>query len=94
MRELTAAMEADAGMDAEAALANMRFAFLANLCDNTVVRPHESREHKRSVSVDKLLTGRYTGIPCFFAIMAAVFVLTFSFVGAALSDLVLSLIHI
>ena len=88
VRELTAAMEADAGMDAEAALANMRFAFLANLCDNTVVRPHESREHKRSVSVDKLLTGRYTGIPCFFAIMAAVFVLTFSFVGAALSDLV------
>lgn len=88
VRELTAAMEADAGMDAEAALANMRFAFLANLCDNTVVRPHESREHKRSVSVDKLLTGRYTGIPCFFAIMAAVFVLTFSVVGAALSDLV------
>ena len=88
VRELTAAMEADAGMDAEAALANMRFAFLANLCDNTVVRPHESREHKRSVSVDKLLTGRFTGIPCFFAIMAAVFVLTFSVVGAALSDLV------
>ena len=88
VRELTAAMEADAGMDAEAALANMRFAFLANLCANTVVRPHESREHKRSVSVDKLLTGRYTGIPCFFAIMAAVFVLTFSVVGAALSDLV------
>ena len=88
VRELTAAMEADAGMDAEAALANMRFAFLANLCANTVVRPHESREHKRSVSVDKLLTGRYTGIPCFFAIMAAVFVLTFSVVGAALSGLV------
>ena len=88
VRELTAAMEADAGMDAEAALANMRFAFLANLCASTVVRPHESREHKRSVSVDKLLTGRYTGIPCFFAIMAAVFVLTFSVVGAALSDLV------
>ena len=78
---LTAAMEADAGMDAEAALANMRFAFLANLCANTVVRPHESREHKRSVSVDKLLTGRFTGIPCFFAIMAAVFVLTFSYRG-------------
>ena len=89
VRELTAAMEADAGMDAEAALANMRFAFLANLCANTVVRPHESREHKRSVSVDKLLTGRFTGIPRFFAIMAAVvFVLTFSIVGAALSDLV------
>ena len=88
VRELTAAMEADAGMDAEAALANMRFAFLTNLCNSTVVRPQESREHKRSVAVDKLLTGRFTGIPCFFAIMAAVFVLTFSFVGAALSDLV------
>ena len=88
VRELTASMQADAGMDAEAALANMRFAFLANLCANTVVRPRESREHKRSVAVDKLLTGRHTGIPCFFAIMAAVFVLTFSVVGAALSDLV------
>ena len=88
IRELTASMQADAGMDAEAALANMRFAFLANLCANTVVRPQESREHKRSAAVDKLLTGRYTGIPCFFAIMAAVFVLTFSFIGAALSDLV------
>ena len=88
IRELTVSMQADAGMDAEAALANMRFAFLANLCANTVVRPQESREHKRSAAVDKLLTGRYTGIPCFFAIMAAVFVLTFSFIGAALSDLV------
>ena len=86
VRELTQAMEADAGMDSEAALANMRFAFLANLCAHTVVRPQESREHRRSVAVDKLLTGKYTGIPCFFAIMALVFVLTFGAIGATLSD--------
>ena len=75
-------------MDSEAALANMRFSFLSNLCDETVVRPHESREHKRSVAVDKLLTGRFTGIPCFFAIMAFVFAMTFGPIGGTLSDLV------
>lgn len=86
--ELIAAMEKDAGMDSEAALANMRFSFLSNLCAETVVRPLESREHKRSAAVDKLLTGRYTGIPCFFAIMAFVFAMTFGPIGGTLSDLV------
>ena len=86
--ELTASMEKDAGMDSEAALANMRFSFLSDLCSKTVVRPHESREHKRSVAVDKLLTGRFTGIPCFFAIMAFVFAMTFGPIGGTLSDLV------
>ena len=85
--ELTS-MEKDAGMDSEAALANMRFSFLSDLCSKTVVRPHESREHKRSVAVDKLLTGRFTGIPCFFAIMAFVFAMTFGPIGGTLSDLV------
>ena len=86
--ELTTSMEKDAGMDSEAALANMRFSFLSDLCSKTVVRPHESREHKRSVAVDKLLTGRFTGIPCFFAIMAFVFAMTFGPIGGTLSDLV------
>lgn len=86
--ELITSMEKDAGMDSEAALANMRFSFLSDLCSKTVVRPHESREHKRSVAVDKLLTGRFTGIPCFFAIMAFVFAMTFGPIGGTLSDLV------
>lgn len=86
--ELTTSMEKDAGMDSEAALANMRFSFLSDLCSKTVVRPHESREHKRSVAVDKLLTGRFTGIPCFFTIMAFVFAMTFGPIGGTLSDLV------
>lgn len=86
--ELITSMEQDAGMDSEAALTNMRFSFLSDLCSKTVVRPHESREHKRSVAVDKLLTGRFTGIPCFFAIMAFVFAMTFGPIGGTLSDLV------
>lgn len=53
----------------------------------TVVRPHESKEHKRSMKIDRLLTGRYTAIPCFIAIMALIFVMTFNLVGAWLSDL-------
>lgn len=88
IKELITVMERDAGMDSEAALANMRFSYLSALCGRTVVRPQESREHKRSVAVDKILTGRFTGIPCFFAIMAAVFVLTFGPVGGTLSELV------
>lgn len=84
---LVSIMEQETGMDREAALANMRFTFLENLCQKTVVRPHESREHKRSMQIDKLLTGKYTAIPCFIGIMALVFVMTFSLIGAGLSDL-------
>ena len=65
----------------------MRFSFIEALCAKTVVRPHESREHKRSMAIDRILTGKYTAIPCFIGIMALVFVMTFSFIGAALSDL-------
>ena len=59
----------------------------SDLCDKTVVRPGESREHKRSVAMDKVLTGKYTALPCFIGIMALVFWLTFGVIGAALSDL-------
>lgn len=79
-------MEEESGMDREAALANMRFSFIENLCAQTVVKPHESREHKRSVAIDRILTGKYTAIPCFIGIMALVFALTFNFIGALLSD--------
>ena len=53
------------GLDREAALANMRFRFIESLCAETVVRPRESREHKRSMIIDRVLTGKYTAIPCF-----------------------------
>lgn len=80
-------MEQESGLDREAALANMRFAFIEKLCKATVVKPHESKEHKRSAAIDRILTGKYTAIPCFLLIMAFVFVMTFSLLGAALSDL-------
>ncbi len=80
-------MEQETGMDREAALANMRFTFLQHLCEKTVVRPRESREHRRSMQIDRLLTGKYTAIPCFIGIMAIVFLMTFSLIGAWLSDL-------
>ena len=80
-------MENESGMEREAALANMRFDFITRLCEKTVVRPHESREHRRSVKIDTVLTGKYTAIPCFIGIMALVFVMTFGLLGAWLSDL-------
>ena len=82
-----AELENETGLDREAAQADMRFTFIERLCDKTVVRPGESREHKRSVAMDKILTGKYTALPCFIGIMALVFWLTFGVIGAALSDL-------
>ena len=82
-----AELENETGLDREAALADMRFTFIERLCDKTVVRPGESREHKRSVAIDKVLTGKYTALPYFIGIMALVFWLTFGVIGAALSDL-------
>lgn len=83
---MVSVMEKETGLDREAALANMRFSFIESLCDKTVVRPHESREHRRSMAIDRILTGKYTAIPCFAGIMALVFILTFNFIGAALSE--------
>ena len=75
-------MEAERGLDRAAAIADMRFTFIEKICSETVVKPHES-----SVRMDRILTGRYTAIPCFIAIMAAVFFLTFNVIGAALQTL-------
>ena len=80
-------LENSTGLDREAALADMRFTFIEGVCATTVVRPGESREHKRSVAIDKVLTGKYTALPCFIGIMALVFWLTFGVIGAVLSDL-------
>lgn len=83
---LVSIMERETGLDREAAMANMRFQFLETLCRKTVVRPHESKEHKRSMKMDEILTGKFTAIPCFVGIMALVFVLTFSVIGGTLSS--------
>ncbi len=80
-------METESGMDRQAALANMRFTFIHKVCDATVVRPHESKEHIRSQKMDKILTGKYTAIPGFAGIMILIFYLTFGLVGKWLSDL-------
>ncbi|MCI7730667.1 ferrous iron transport protein B [Enorma burkinafasonensis] len=80
-------MEEEAGRDRMAALADMRFSFIERVCGACVVKPHESREHLRSVAADRILTGRYTAIPVFLGIMALVFWITFDAVGQRLSDL-------
>ena len=66
------------GLDRAAAIAHMRFDFIEKVCDETVVKPKESKEHLRSMKIDKILTGKYTAIPCFIGIMGLVFFLTFS----------------
>ena len=78
-------MEEECGMDRASAI-DMRFAYIEDVCKNTVVKPRESKERIRSQKIDKLLTGKYTGIPMFIAIMGLVFYLTFNVIGAALSN--------
>ncbi len=79
-------MEADTGLDRNAALADMRYNFIEKVCDGCVTKASESKEHRRSVRIDKVLTNRYLAIPLFVAIMGLVFFLTFNVVGAFLSD--------
>ncbi|MBP3927758.1 MAG: ferrous iron transport protein B [Clostridium sp.] len=80
-------MENERGLDRSAAIADMRFGFIEKICQETVVKPRESKEHARSVKIDKILTGKYTAIPAFIGIMALVFWLTFNVIGAWLSGL-------
>ena len=80
-------METERGLDRAAAIAHMRFDFIENICDETVVKPRESKEHLRSVKIDKILTGKCTAIPCFIAIMGLVFFLTFGVIGAFLQNI-------
>ncbi len=77
-------METERGLDRAAAIADMRFTFIEKICRETVVKPKESREHARSMKIDRVLTGKYTALPCFAGIMAAVFFLTFHVIGASL----------
>lgn len=80
-------MENESGMDRSAAIADMRFDFIERVCRRTVKKPVESRERKRSEQLDKVLTGKWTAIPCFIGIMALIFFLTFNVIGAFLQNL-------
>ena len=79
-------MESDTGLDRNAALADMRYNFIEGVCDACVTKASESREHRRSVKIDRVLTNRYLALPLFAAIMGLVFYLTFNVIGAFLSD--------
>ena len=80
-------METERGLDRAAAIADMRFNFIKKVCSQTVIKPKVSKEHMRSIKIDEILTGKYTAIPAFIGIMAAVFWLTFNVVGAWLSGI-------
>ncbi len=79
-------MEFETGLDRNAALADMRYTFIESVVESSVVKCHESKEHRRSIRIDKILTGKYTAIPVFFGVMCLVFWLTFNVIGSALSD--------
>lgn len=79
-------METESGLDRNAALADMRYSFIEGVVAKTVVKCHESREHARSVRMDRVLTGKYTAVPVFLGIMLVIFYLTFNVIGSALSD--------
>lgn len=87
IRHIVIQMEKESGMDPSAAIADMRFDFIEYVCERTVQKPKESRERIRSEKIDRILTGKWTAIPCFIAIMAAVFFLTFNVIGAFLQEL-------
>ena len=80
-------METEREVDRSAAIADMRFDFIERLCEQTVVKPKESKERVRSEKIDKILTGKYTAIPCFIGIMVLVFYLTFNVIGAFLQGI-------
>ena len=79
-------MEEERGLDSSAAIADMRFGFIKKVCAKTVVKPKTSKEHERSLRIDKILTGKYTAIPAFIGIMGIVFWLTFNVIGALLAE--------
>lgn len=86
-------METESGMDAMAAVADMRYDFIYSLVDETVVKPRESKERIRSKKIDKVLTGKYTAIPSFIAIMGLIFWLTFNVIGSSLQGLLETLVE-
>ena len=93
LEHIVCQMETERGLDRAAAIADMRFTFIEKVCQETVVKPRESKEHVRSVKIDRVLTGKYTALPCFAGIMAAVFFLTFHVIGASLQNVLEILIE-
>lgn len=93
IEEAICQMERERGLDRAAAIADMRFEFVEKLCDATFVKPKVSKEHIRSANIDKILTGKFTAIPTFILIMAAIFYLTFNIIGAFLQDILAMLIN-
>ena len=93
LEHIVCQMETERGLDRAAAIADMRFTFIDKVCQETVVKPRESKEHVRSVKIDRVLTGKYTALPCFAGIMAAVFFLTFHVIGASLQNVLEILIE-
>ena len=87
LEHITLQMEKERGLDRSAAIADMRFSYITKVCGACVSKPKESREHSRSRRIDKVLTGKYTAIPMFIAVMGLVFYLTFNVIGAALQSL-------
>ena len=87
LEHLILQMERERGLDRSAAMADMRYSFIYKVCDRCIKRPKESKEHIRSSRYDNVLTGKYTAIPVFIAVMAAVFFLTFAVIGPFLQDL-------
>ena len=83
-------METEGGLDRMAAIANMRYDFIENACSRTVIHSAETKEHKRSAAIDRVLTGKYTALPVFFGVMLLVFWLTFGLIGQPISDLLAS----
>ncbi len=87
LEHMVVQMESERGLDKSSAIADMRFTFIEKICEKTVVKPKESKERIRSEKIDKVLTGKYTAIPCFIGIIAIVFYLTFNVIGAWLQEL-------
>ena len=88
LEHITLQMEKERGLDRSAAIADMRFSFITKVCAACIKKPKESREHARSQKLDKLLTGKYTAIPVFIAVMGLVFFLTFNVIGPLLQNLI------
>ena len=87
LEDISRQTEEETGLDRAAAIAQMRFAYIEDVCSESVIKPKESREHLRSRKIDRFLTGKYTGIPAFVGIMAVVFWLTFNVIGVFLQGL-------
>ena len=87
IEQMIVQMEEERGLDRAAAIADMRFLFIRRLCEETVVKPRESKEQIRSERIDRILTGKFTAIPMFILIMGATFLLTFNYIGAWLQEL-------